>query len=69
MGERHELLLSGGEWSSGRFLRKRWRLFAWHEGGEGLEVGVCSVTCLGALGGIPVFEVEEGVWRVIEPRG
>jgi len=36
-------------------------LFAWHEGGKGLEVGVCSVACLSSLGGIAVFEVEQGV--------
>jgi hypothetical protein len=66
LSERHEFLLSGGEWSGGRFLGKRWRLFAWHEGGKGLEVGVIGVAFLGPLGGIAAFEVEEGVGRVIE---
>ncbi len=66
LSERHEFFLGGCEWSSGRFMRKRWRLFAWHEGGKGLEVGVIGLVSLGALGGIAVFEVEQGVGRVIE---
>jgi hypothetical protein len=61
LGKRHEFLLSGGEWSRGRFLRECWHLFARHERGEGLEVGVGRVGSLRA-----VLDVEEGVGRVIE---
>jgi hypothetical protein len=42
-------------------LRECWHLFARHERGEGLEVGVGRVGSLR-----PVLDVEEGVGRVIE---